>query len=67
MHDKRVRAPINARSDSVFSSGLFEQSAQNRRCLVIYDGSCEPNEPKGGKRDQNLSSFNGDRRFALGG
>jgi putative SOS response-associated peptidase YedK len=39
--DKPKRAPINARSEEVATTGMFKQSLQMRRCLVPADGFYE--------------------------
>lgn len=67
MRDKGVKVPINARSETMFSNGLFKFSARERRCLVVCDGFFEPKGPKGGKREQHLFTFPEQRPFALGG
>lgn len=67
MRDKGIKVPINARSETMWTNGLFKFSARDRRCLVIVDGFYEPKGPKGGKREQYLFTFPGQRPFALGG
>lgn len=67
MRDKGVKVPINARSETLFTNGLFKYSARDRRCLIIVDGFYEPKGPKGTKREQYLFAFDDRRPFALGG
>jgi putative SOS response-associated peptidase YedK len=67
MRDRGIKVPINARSETIFSNGLFKQSARERRCLIDVDGFYEPKGPKGGKREQYHFTFPGQRLFALGG
>ena len=68
MREKGVRVPINVRSETMFSNGLFKYSARERRCLIIVDGFYEPKGPKGQKnRPQYRFVFPGQRLFALGG
>ena len=67
MRDKGIRPPINARSETMFTNGLFKRSAIERRCLVVVDGFYEPKGPKGTKREQFAFEFKDSRPFALGG
>lgn len=55
MREKRLRVPINAKSDTMFRNGMFKYSSRERRCLIIADGFYEPKGPKGTKREQYLS------------
>jgi len=67
MREKRVTVPINARSETMFSNGLFKHAARSKRCLIVVDGFYEPKGPKGTKRDQYLFTFPERRPFALAG
>ena len=67
MRNKGINVPINARSETIFTNGLFKHSARSKRCLIVCDGFYEPKGPKGTKRDQYLFQFDDGRPFALGG
>lgn len=69
MRQKRIKVPINAKIETIFSNGLFTHSARNRRCLVIVDGFYEPKGKavRGQKREQYSFAFADGRPFALGG
>lgn len=70
MRDKGVSVPINAKSETMFTNGLFKYAARERRCLVIVDGFYEPKGPKlprGQRREQYRFAYNDNRPFALGG
>ncbi len=67
MREKGTRVPINVRSESMWTNGMFKYSARDKRCLVICSGFYEPKGPRGGKRDQYLFSFPEQPVFALGG
>jgi putative SOS response-associated peptidase YedK len=44
---KKKYNTLNARSESVFKSNTFKESAQNQRCLILVDGFFEPHHYKG--------------------
>jgi putative SOS response-associated peptidase YedK len=59
--------PINARGESVSTSGLFRTAFARRRCLVLADGFYEWQKlPTGGKQPM-LIRFPDDRLFCFAG
>ena len=56
----------NAKSETMFTNGMFRFAAHEQRCLVVCDGFYEPKGQAGGYRPWHRFHFEDDRVFALG-
>jgi putative SOS response-associated peptidase YedK len=63
---KSKTAPINARAETLASSGMFRQAFNRRRCLIPADGFYEWQESKPPKQPYFIHRKD-DRLFAFGG
>ena len=67
--EKPKMAPVNARSETAFTNGMFKQSLQKRRCLIPADGFYEWKrfDPDGKRKQAYEIHLKGERPFLFAG